>query len=97
MHHSAKLVLTGNKSVPIQLAQCRFYGLAVSNAKMLRHFQLKIYGSNFIKQHSETDTVRNYESADCRFKKKYCVNYSNFRHTLVSYSSPVIDAARIVR
>jgi len=97
MHHSAKLAPTGNVSVPIQLAQCRFYGLAVSNAKMLRYFQVKIYGSNFIKQHSETVTVRNYESADCRFKKKYCVNYSNFRHTLVSYSPPVIDAARIVR
>jgi len=40
--------LIGNESVPIQLAQCRFPGLAVSN---------KIYASNFIKQHSEAVTV----------------------------------------
>jgi len=74
MHHSAKLAPTGNVSVPIQLAQCRFYGLAVSNAKMLRYFQVKIYGSNFIKQHSETDTVRNYESADCSLREKNTVS-----------------------
>jgi len=28
----------GNESVPIQLAQCRFPGLAISNANMLIHF-----------------------------------------------------------
>ena len=29
---------TGNESVPIQLAQCRFPGLAISNAKILIYF-----------------------------------------------------------
>ena len=38
-----------DESVPIQLAQCRFHWLATSNAKM--------YGRNFIKQHSETFMV----------------------------------------
>jgi len=47
----------GNESVPIQLAQCRFPGLAISDAKILMYFSNKIHGSNFIKQHSETDMV----------------------------------------
>jgi len=47
----------GNESVPIQLAQCPFPGLAISNAKILTYFSNKIYGSNFSKQHSETVMV----------------------------------------
>jgi len=47
----------GNESVPIQLAQCRFPGLAISNAKILINFSNKIYESNFMKQHSETVMV----------------------------------------
>ena len=48
----------GNESVPIQLAQCRLRGLAVSNAKILTYFSYKMYGSSFIKQHSsKTVTV----------------------------------------
>jgi len=47
----------GNESVPIQLTQCRFPGQAISNVKILMHFSNKIYGSNFIKQHSETVMV----------------------------------------
>jgi len=44
----------GNKSVPIQLAECRFPGLAISNAKIQIYiFSNKIYGSNFIKQHPD--------------------------------------------
>jgi len=31
----------GNESVPIQLARCRFPGLAIYNAKMLMYFQIK--------------------------------------------------------
>jgi len=38
----------GNESVPIQLAQCRFRGLAISDVKILIYFSNKIYGSNFI-------------------------------------------------
>jgi len=47
----------GNESAPIQLAQCRSPGLAIFNAKMSIYFLNKIYGSNFIKQHSETVMV----------------------------------------
>jgi len=47
----------GNESVPIQLAQRRFPGLAISNAKILIYFSNEIYGSNFINQHSETVMV----------------------------------------
>jgi len=47
----------GKESAPIQLAQCRFPGLAISNGKILIYFPNKIYGSSFIKQHSETVMV----------------------------------------
>ena len=40
----------GTEGAPIQLAQCWFPGLAISNAKMLIYFSNEIYGSNFIKQ-----------------------------------------------
>ena len=64
----------GNESVPIQLAQCRFPGLAISSAKILVYFFNKIYGSNFTKQHSETVIVRKYQNADCSLTKIcYCV------------------------
>ena len=46
-----------NEIVPLQLAQCRFPLLAISNAKILMYFSNRIYGSNFIRQHSETDMV----------------------------------------
>ena len=39
-------------SVPIQLEQRWFPGLAISNAELQTYFSNKIYGSNFIKQHS---------------------------------------------
>ena len=48
---------TGNESVPIQLAQCWFPGLAISSAEILMRFSNKIYGRNFIEQHSETVVV----------------------------------------
>ena len=60
---------TGNESVLIQLAQCWFPGLAISNAKILIYFSNKIYGRNFIKQHSETVMVLNYQNADCSLRK----------------------------
>ena len=47
----------GNESVPIQLAQCWFYGPAISNAKTNISFSNKIHGSNFIEQHAETAMV----------------------------------------
>jgi len=47
----------GNESEPIQLAQCWFPKLAISNAKILIYFSNEIYGNNFVKQHSETVMV----------------------------------------
>ena len=57
-----------NESVPIQLAQCWLYGLAISNAKYKYIFQIKTYayGSNFIKQHSETCHTHGLKLATCR-------------------------------
>jgi len=45
-----------NESAPIQLAQCRFSGLAISNAKVLINIfrYPRVHGRNFFKQHSET-------------------------------------------
>jgi len=40
-----------------QSAQCWFPGLAISNAKISVYFSNKKYGSNFIKQLSETVLV----------------------------------------
>ena len=40
-----------NESALTQLAQCRFPGLATSNAKILIYFSNKIYRSNLIKRH----------------------------------------------
>jgi len=74
-----------NTSALIQLAQCQFPQPAISNAKILIYLSEKnTYRSNFIKQHSETVTVWNYENAGCSLRKKnYCVIYYNFRHTLL--------------
>jgi len=52
----------GNESAPIQLARCRFPGLAIANAKILIYFSYEIYRSNFIKQHSETVMVWSYQN-----------------------------------
>jgi len=43
---------TSPNRVPMQLAQCRFPGLTITNDKILAYFSNKIYGSKFIKQHS---------------------------------------------
>jgi len=75
------------KSAPIQLAQCRFHGLAISNAKILIYFSNKIHGSNFIKQRSETVMVWNWQDADRSFRDKILLfDYYNFRHTVVRFS-----------
>jgi len=54
--HSSSARPIGDESVSIQLAQCRFPGLAISDAKYKYIFP-KVYGSNFIKQHAETVMV----------------------------------------
>jgi len=66
----------GNESVPIQLAQCRFPGLAISNAKILIHFSNKIYGSNFIRHHLEAVMVWNYQNADCVLRKIFFLSFN---------------------
>ena len=45
----------------IQLAQYRFSGLVISNAKILKYFPNKIYRSPFVKQCLETVMVWNYQ------------------------------------
>jgi len=62
-----------NESLPIQLAQCWFPALAISNAKnIIIYLSSKLYESNFIKfkQHPETVMVWNYQTANCSFTKK---------------------------
>jgi len=54
LHCTRKAI--GNKSVLIQLAQCRFPEQAISNAKILTYLSNKIYENNLIKQDSETAT-----------------------------------------
>ena len=59
-------------------------GWPLSVLKYKYLFSNKTYGSNFIKQHSETVMVRNYQNADCSFNS---VIYYNFRHTFVPYTT----------
>jgi len=71
---NATFVSIRNESAPAQLAQCRFPGLVISNAKILLYFSNKIHRSNFIHQQSETVMVWNNQTADCSLKKiKYSV------------------------
>jgi len=65
-----------------------------SNAKILIYFSNKIYGSNFIKQHSETIMVLNYQNADCSLRKEFIVPFVilfgtvSFPITFVLFSVP---------
>ena len=74
-----------NESVPIQLTQCRFPGLAISHAKILIYF----FKSNIRKQFYQTTLGNCYglklpKNADCSLRKQIdCVVYYNFRHTFV--------------
>jgi len=77
-----------NESAPKQLAQCRFPELTISNAKILIYFLNKLHGSNYIKQHSETVIVGNYQNADCTLRKKIIVSFFyNFLHKFRSQYS----------
>ena len=45
-----------------------------------------MYGNNFVKQHSETAMVWNYQNADCILTNKFIVPFIKiFRHTFVPY------------
>ena len=57
--------IIGNENVPVQLKQCWFPGLAISSANIKIYCSSKLSGSNFIKQHSETVMVWNYQNVDC--------------------------------
>jgi len=59
----------------------------------------KIYGNNFIKQHSETVMDRNYQNRDCCLGKKkilcqkcYLLGAYNFRHTFVPYIGTTVNS-----
>ena len=47
-----------------------WHSLAISSAEMSIYFSDKMYGSNFIKQNSETLIVWNYQNDDCSLWKK---------------------------
>jgi len=49
--------------------------LAISNARMLIYYSNKIHGSNFVKQHSETVVVRNYQNVDFSLREKIIVSF----------------------
>ena len=71
---------------------CRYNGHSAGSLvwpfPMLKYkyiFSYKIYGSNFVKQHSETVMVWNYQNADCSFKNKFIVLFITIFGTLVLY------------
>jgi len=75
--HSARSVLSlhiANESVPYtHSAGCLGWPPAVLEYKYI--FQNKINEINFIKQHSETVVVWNYQNADCSLKNKLIVSF----------------------
>jgi len=76
--------LIGNESVPIQLSQCRFLGLAISKAEILIYFQIK-YTEPILS--NSTRKLLWFEIAKMMvavYEKNYCVVYYNFRHTFVA-------------
>ena len=86
------LLRIGHKSAPIQLAQCWFPGLAISSAKIFIYFSNKIYGSDFVEQHTETVMVWNYENADCCLRKKILCQLWLFS---AHFRPPYFDTARL--
>jgi len=92
-HTSASTVCRYNRH------SARSLRLAISSAEIWIHFSNKIYGSNFIKQHSDTVMIWNYQNADCSLENWICcVVYNNFRHTssLYTYGSFCIQRRWLV-
>jgi len=56
-----------NESVPMQLAQCWFPWLAVTNAKLSIYFKVKY--TEAILSNNTRNIVSNYKNADCSLKK----------------------------
>jgi len=81
---------TGNESVPIQLAQCWFSGLAISNAKIHKYifFQIKYTGA-VLSNNSRKQLwlLWNYRNVDVRFENKFIVSFVVIFGTL---SFPII-------
>ena len=78
-----------NESAPIELAQCWFPGGWHGRFQCKKYkyiFSNKIYGSNFVKQHSETAMALKLPKCCLQFKKNCCVIYYNFRYTFVPYA-----------
>ena len=73
-----------NESVPIQLAQCSFPGLAISDAKIEIYFSNKIHGSNFS---DSTGKLLWFEMTKMLIavKKRNLSCYCNFWHTFIPY------------
>jgi len=75
----AVITTIGNGSVPIQLAQCWFRGLAISSGRILIYLSNKIYGSNVA---NSTRKVLWFEMTKMLIavlkKQTYCVIYYNF-------------------
>jgi len=76
------LYFIGNESVPIQLAQCRFPGLAISNAKIrIYFFQIK-YTEGILS--NSTRKLLWFEITKMLIAVlNYCAIYYNFLHTFV--------------
>jgi len=88
----------GNESVPIQLAQCRFPGLAfISNDKILIYFSNKIYGSNFFQTALKNGYGLKLPNADRSLRKKIIVSFIiifgtlSFPMTATNGTSPQIS------
>ena len=79
-------LVIGNESVLIQLAQCWFPGLAISNAKISIYF-FQIECMEAILSNS-TRKVLWFKITKMLngLKKIYCVICHNFRHTFVPYT-----------
>jgi len=82
--HNPYRLAIGKERVPIQLAQCWFpiaWPFPMLKYKYV-FFSNKIYGSNFVKRHSETVMVWNYQNADCSLKINMTVLFITIFGTL---------------
>jgi len=78
----------GNDSVPVQLAQCWFPGLAISKAKIYKYiFQIKYTEATLS---NSTQKLLWFEIIKMLIAVLrnifFCVIYNNFRHTFVPYA-----------
>ena len=84
--HRRQTASIGNESVPIQLVQCRFPGLAISNANIYKYiFQVKyteVISSNSIRKLFWFEITKIMIADE---EKNYRVIYDNFWHTFVPY------------